>query len=1004
MPGLIPPFDPASSMAVQAAVLVLPDTTQVFDHAMARPQIARFASSPLFLSRIENAAPVPVICPAIATIRKIPLDPAFSGNAALIAEGINELLEVTPLPFFIEAVLRALPGGMPIFYLAIPSISQEPMVEEETIRQSQPLGSASTFYFGALFQDRVCLEPWGWSVMIANALVAAGESAEVWTGFIDALFPINNTRRLKVLDPTGILHPATQFSMTVNGQSQNVSSNAQGVLDLSSTAGQAVELRWAGSPKPGEPSALPVMALYETGASAPPGAALALPADFSRAHLQILELANWLTTPNSGSAMRRFHPRSRVEPLTDGFKAFRMMADDMIHCATEIPPPPNDKPGAHFAGWSFTELVMDKKLIDPDGDGKPFTYSGLVRYLLAHNSDSRALVNKLFSVPGDLDDAAQKNAILLTVMLADLVLILSVLGVTETNDPGKVVLVAGQLLATLGFLQLEDVNKLIEDSQDQSKEMFPLFNQIKEHMAIRSVYPVRNEDNPLFQSITVPTPDPITITDFIDGAGTWHQKFQLFKRAAEKPDALGNRFVGYVGGMDVNRNRLDNFGRQGPSAYHDVHSRLTGPAVSDLFKAWEERYEYERTLPTNPVTLDKVFDTPIAESLPPNDEARHIVQVVRTMFKPATPGAAHAFPFAQQGDISIYENLLRGIREAKEYIYLADQYFVPSETTDPNVEPGYLNELLDAADHCKRLIIVTPSIMSLADMPFGHERRANVISRILTRWEDRALIGGPIRRPILPGSGRLTHEGRFTLYAPAAALDETIKVGPKARLPGSVPFWAWINGELMLATQVIDSGELIDGHPVVDLTVIRGASGANVRWGASARAHPKGSAVTCSQLRGIFVHDKNMIVDDVFVYIGSGNINRRGFFHDGEIGVFAVPEQLKAAPDNPARMLRTDIWAEHLNLPPSMGAALLQDPIAAFELFRRHFFGGSRFMPLSMFDLNDDADLQFAVSTNMLENVLVGLGMGWFHSVRDKVYNDFTDPTTIDDPQPTPGP
>jgi hypothetical protein len=147
-----------------------------------------------------------------------------------------------------------------------------------------------------------------------------------------------------------------------------------------------------------------------------------------------------------------------------------------------------------------------------------------------------------------------------------------------------------------------------------------------------------------------------------------------------------------------------------------------------------------------------------------------------------------------------------------------------------------------------------------------------------------------------------------------------------------------------------------------------------------------------------------MIVDDINVYIGSGNINRRGFFTDGEIGVFAVPEQLKAAPDNPARILRTDIWAEHLNIPPSMGPALLQDPIAAFELFRRHFYGGNRFVPLSLFDLNDDADLQFSINSNLLMNALVNIGMGWFTSVREKIYNSFSDPTTIDDPQPTPGP
>jgi phosphatidylserine/phosphatidylglycerophosphate/cardiolipin synthase-like enzyme len=1000
MAGILPFFETLNVQSVQAATLVLPDTEEVFDHAMARPQVARFADNPLSLSRIQTSSPTSLSCPAIATIRKIILNPAFAGNATLIGEGIIDLLEIAPLPFFIEPILRAIPGGVPIFYLGIPTINQETFVEGDTINQNQLLGTASVFYFGTFFQDRVCLEPWGWGIIIENAIVAAGEDATPWTNFINEIYPVNNTRIIKVLDHLGHQHLPTQFSVTVNGQSQNLSSNAVGILDLTFTAGQAIELRWLGNPHPGESTALPVMALYETGDSAAPGDLLNIPATFSRAHLQLFELANWFASPNTSSKMRRFHSKSRVEPLTDGFKAFKLMAADMINCVPSAIPDPDDMPGAHFAGWAFKEFVMDEDLLD--NNGKPFTYAGLVEHLIDNNSDVRALVNKLFSVPGNLDNAAQQNAILLVVIITDIILIISFTGLVETNAPGKIVLLGAQILSPLGVLLLDDVNKMLEDAQDESAEMFPKFNKIKEHMAIRSVYPMRNEDNPLFTTISVPTPIPITITDFITGVGTWHQKFQLFKRATGKFDALGNQFIGYVGGMDVNVNRLDNFGRQGNSPYHDVHSRVTGPAVSDLFISWEERYDYERTLPSNPETLNKVFDAPIPENLLVNNDARHIVQIVRTLFRPTDPNSDQALSFARQGDISIHNNLLRGIQEAREYIYLADQYFVPNETT--NGEPAYLNELLDAADHCKRLIVITPSIMPLGDLPFGHERRADIVSRLLARWGRRALIGAPLRRPILPSPGKLTHEGRCILYTATTGEDGFIKIGPKARLPKSLPFWAWINGELMLAIQLTDEGELIDGHPVVKLKVIRGAIGVNARWGATTREHPKGSPVTCSQLRGIFVHDKAMMVDDIHVYIGSGNINRRGFYSDGEIGLFTVPEQLKAAPDNPAKILRTDIWAEQLNLPPSMGAALLQDPIAAFELFRRHFYGGNRFVPLDMFDLNDDADLKFSINSNLLMNVLENIGMGWFTSVREKIYNSFVDPTTFDDPQPTPGP
>lgn len=996
MAGILPPFDASTVQSVQTVTIVLPDTDTVRDHAMVRPGIARFADKPLLLSRITTSAPTAVVCPFVGTIRKVMLDANFAGNAPLMAEGINHLVEVSPLPFFIESVLRSVRGGAPIFYVA--TTVGEALNEDDTINQSQLLATSTLFYFGVLFQDGAGLEPSAASSIIANALATAGEDAAPWNNFINTLYPPNGVRVFKVLDHVGSVYPSTQFTVTVNGQTQNANSTADGTLDISFTAGQSIELRWLGDPRPGEPTALPVLSLYETGDSAPPGSALIIPASIRRGHIQVFELANWFSDPNSGSAMRRYHTKSKIEPLVDGFRTFKLIANDMINC---VPNGANEASGAHFAGWGFKEFVLDDKLLD--ANGKPYTYAGLVKHLTDNNSDVRALVNKLFSVPGDLDDEVERNVILMVIILTDIILIASVAGVVESNAPGKTVLMLGQIFSPLGAIfGISDLNKIIEDSQDQSDYMFPKFNEIKNGIAIRSVHPARNGDNPLFTPITVPLPEPITITDFITGVGTWHQKIQLFKRAQGKFDALGNQFVAYLGGMDMNGNRLDNFGRQGTSPYHDVHARITGPAAGDVFKTWEERHEYEKTLDENAAALERIFDAPLPETLPVNNEAKHIIQISRTLFRAANANSNHALPFARQGDNSIHQNLVRAIREAREYIYIADQYFVPNETT--NGEPAYLNELLDAADHCKRLIIVSPNVMTLVDIAFGHERRADVVSRLLARWGRRAVIGAPMRRPVLAGSGGIAYEGRCILFAGITSLEGFIKIGPRARVAAKTPFWVWINGELMLATEVSDENELIDGHPVVKVKVLRGAVGANARWGASTREHPKGSAVTFSQLRGIFVHDKNMLVDDMHVYIGSGNINRRGFFYDGEIGAFAVPEQLKAAADNPAKILRTELWAEHLNLPPSMGASLLQDPIAAFELFRRHFYGGNRFVPLSMFDMNDDADLKFSINSNLLINTLVNAGMTWLITSREKIYNSLVDPTTVDDPQPTPGP
>lgn len=1000
MAGILPPFDAHAVQQVQAAPFTLPDSDEVGSEVMVRPHVARFAGTILSFAKITASSATAITTPCICSARKIALDSASPDNAGLMADGIHELLEISPLPFFIGPLLRAIPGGTPVFYLAIPTANQNSINENDTIDQGQLLGTSTLFYIGVVFQDRVCLEPWGWSGIIEKAVTTAGEDASVWTDFINTLYPVNATRIIKVLDHTGSPHPPTSFVVTVNGTQQTVTSGANSMLDLSFSAGQAITLRWSGNINAGEPASLAVASLYETGNSANPDTLLQIDASFGRGHLQVFELANWFSAPNSGSHLQRYHTGSRMQPLADGYKTFRLIADDMIHCVPDAGNPPDaaDMPGAHFAGWGFKEFVLDKNLLD--ANGRPYTYSGLVEHLVNNSSEVCALVNQLFSVPGDLDDEVQINALLMVILLTDVVLIASVTGVVESDAVGKIILVGSQILAPFGIMQLTDINKLLEDAMDQSSEMFPKFNNIKEGIAIRSIYPASNADNPLFTSITIPTPSPITITDYITGTGTWHQKIQLFKRAEGKFDD-GTQFTGYVGGMDMNGNRLDNFGRQGKSPYHDVHCRITGPGVSDIFKAWHERFEYEKTLPANAGAIDRVYAPPRPQDLPVNVAARHIIQIGRTLFRPTQPESEHALGFAKLGDNTINQNLIRAMREAREYIYIEDQYFIPNETT---IHAAYLDALLEAADHCKRLIVISPGVMTLADIPFGHERRADICSRLLTRWGRRALIGAPMRRPVLPGPGGLTHEGRCILYEAVDPLADLIKIGPKARLPKALPFWLWINGELMLALELTDENETIDGHPVIRLKVIRGAQGANARWGASAREHPKGSPVTASQLRGIFVHAKTMMVDDIHVYIGSANINRRGLFYDGEIGAFAVPEQLKAAPDNPAKILRTDLWAEQLGLPPSMGAALLQDPIAGFELFRRHFLGGNRFVPLSMFDFNDDPDLRFSINSNLLVNALSNLGMGWLVTERDKLYNTITDPTTFDDPQPTPGP
>jgi phosphatidylserine/phosphatidylglycerophosphate/cardiolipin synthase-like enzyme len=83
----------------------------------------------------------------------------------------------------------------------------------------------------------------------------------------------------------------------------------------------------------------------------------------------------------------------------------------------------------------------------------------------------------------------------------------------------------------------------------------------------------------------------------------------------------------------------------------------------------------------------------------------------------------------------------------------------------------------------------------------------------------------------------------------------------------------------------------------------------------------------------IYVHSKLMIVDDVWVGIGSMNMNRRSMTHDHEIALAYIDETL--TPDGNhcqfARELRMNLWAEHLGLDPS---EIEVEPIRGFEQWK----------------------------------------------------------------------
>ena len=212
----------------------------------------------------------------------------------------------------------------------------------------------------------------------------------------------------------------------------------------------------------------------------------------------------------------------------------------------------------------------------------------------------------------------------------------------------------------------------------------------------------------------------------------------------------------------------------------------------------------------------------------------------------------------------------------------------------------------------------------------------------------------------------------------------------------------WIDGELML---IHSTTRLPGAGPkdfVTEVDVLRAvAPNDPTHWFSTPRPHKKGAPVTHSRLASIYVHSKIMVVDDLFVSIGSANLNRRGFFYDGEINAFAIPERLAGAEDNPARALRIACWAQYLGIPPVMGPALLGDPVGAADFFLRSPFLGNRFTPLDAVDLKGQIRIFNAELADSGDLMLLFLKLGGLLTVEanaEEIFNKVADATSFVDP------
>jgi len=966
--------DDVTKADVEPVLFALPTGTDPTDSP-------RFAGEPVQWLKIRPGGKAQAFA---AGARRVfsSVSPSLPGGNDTLSAAV---IEITPMPGPNAALLGRLLGGTPVQYILInhDDINLGRVVTADlqiAVAGGTPQVTAGEAgcWIAFVRQDRIGRDARGWVDDLDAA--AAGDVDASWTAYSARVRSLVQPT-VRLVDYRGRPLTSGSFAITpASGPTQTVTLSSAigdtGVL-LTGTGEVAVS--------GGSPDAVLASTTTDTGALS---ATVAVsPTD---RQLAVLNLDQWLP-PRVASIIGfpRFTTGNHVEPIVDGQPYFTRLVPDLRAA----------KGGGTvgLAGWAFVKEAFydNTKVWSLLPEDNTTELVPLMHELRSGGADLRLLVNQFMQLSdADLDSLRSDVSVGL------ILLYMLLQGATAFHalslDPAGWVAV-GAAAAVFELLPDGAMFDVIRHFAEPSKAAVDAINGADPNTAFWSPYPATLADNPLADN-------PLHIAgvaiDALTHVGVYHEKIAAMQAANQPP-------IAYLGGIDLNSDRLDNPNHRAQAPFHDVQVRLTGPAVAEVVKSFAERAAIAGA--SSPLVLP-------SDPLP--DTGHHIVQIGRSRFAPRA-GGGQAFPSAPAGDNSTKTALLAAIDAAQDYIYIEEQYFTPdNEYVEHLVAAGSKTWLAQTPNQTPAQTQIQALVITLPDQttqPYGAERRGEIIAKLATTWGDRLRVGAPIRRYLNPTPQLFGGLGRLVLRFPMTKDDTAAVVGPAERLP-AVPFWAFVESELIYVDGVVPggagTGPIGDQDPDAPdsptqtwqrVTVQRAPIGESTSWGAKPDKHDKNSCMLGVQLPGIYVHAKLMVVDDIFLSVGSSNLNRRGFEHDGEMNVLAVPEHLRRDPNNPALRLRCQLWAEHFGLPPEMGLSLFADPLSALSFFDRSWYRGSHWLPLQ-FGSSTEPPAVVLSTPSSLPALLLAMAKNIVTTAQEStIWATVVDPTTTLDPNTGPG-
>jgi hypothetical protein len=744
------------------------------------PAGLRYAGYAVRALRAERSTGGNIVMPVLGVLRRV------------TAADSQEYIEVQTNPFPIRDVITVMSGGLPTFYLVFPDATGLTAIDGQIAPASDVLRTGGTDITIALvFQDRLTRDPALWASQILSAITTVSGNSTLWQPFgdeVNAQTNSGNHAPILLLDQTG--EPVRNGDIdlvfgTGAGQSRRVTMVPSDLGDLQRTItrlNSSDSGLWSGGTasfriRPVRPTGHEFqLALIESADRL--GFINEITVTPAERHVLVTDVTSWfapqfaIPSRETESPLARFTRGNVVTHFPNGFEYF----DDLFQRLHEA-----QNENGRFdsvTGWAMYPTAVLRKRRQGEPDAMPETLEEAATKMAAAQGSSRYLLARFIQLDEEGDEVGAAEIMTFHFIVGG-ILALDKLGVSfaRTDTAGAVILV-GLLFANALLVQ-----RLFETgggALEPSKDGIDVLDPISKTISVFSSYPATVDDN-------TAVPQPVsgfpfdTLFKIVRHFGLYHQKFGIVRTDA-------TNHVGYCGGMDLNPNRLDNEDRLARGPYYDVQSKVQGRAVRDLSISFNQRWEEEDGKIENGQALE--FPPPSANSL--DDPGSDIVQIARTYFSSQNPD--RALSFAPLGDQTIASTMLRSIRNAKEFIFIADQYLTP-----PDIYQTAVVEKVESGQ-LKKLVITVPSGN---DQPFGEIRRNEFINALREADNGRGIVhvGYPRRRFTVSDNDLRSSSGKCTLgeaLPSTPGINPTVVLTPAARVP-KVPFWLAVEGELMWA-------------------------------------------------------------------------------------------------------------------------------------------------------------------------------------------------------------